>query len=198
MVKIPYDQQLTLPDIPLGEMNCYPWDESGYTPKGTFTLVYNEEALRVRLTSPVEHPLVLTMEDEGPVWEDNCLEFFFAPYQGCPDYINFECNALGAMVIGKGPDRDHRVSVVEELKGQMDVCTVVRPGKGFEVHYTVPLKALAALFGRETLKKGDVIRMNFYICGEKTDPMHFGMWNPIVVAEPDFHRPEFFGEGVLD
>lgn len=197
MLKIPYQKDLILPEAPLGRMNIYPWDETGYTPEGTITMVYNEEALRVRLTSPIAELTVLTNRDNGPVWEDNCLELFLAPYAVDPAYINFECNALGAMVIGKGPGRADREDLIDALKHRMNVKTVITPGKGFEVHYTIPLAALANLFGKPTLQKGDALRLNAYICGEATPIAHFGMLFPIHTPAPDFHRPEFFQEAVL-
>ena len=41
------------------------------------------------------------------------------------------------------------------------------------------------------------LQCNFYKCGDKTDTPHFLSWNPVEVASPDFHRPEFFGELIL-
>ncbi len=198
MLKIPYHKELLLPEAPLGKMNLFPWDETGYTPEGTITMVYNEKALRVKLTSPVDTLTVLTNQDNGPVWEDNCLELFLAPYGADPAYINFECNALGAMVIGRGAGRENREDLVASIKPQMNVETVIRPGKGFEVHYTIPLAALSALYGRPMLQKGDVLRLNAYICGEATPIAHFGILFPIDTPAADFHRPEFFQEAVLD
>lgn len=198
MLKIPYDKELRLPESPLGKMNLYPWDETGYTPEATITMVYNEEALRVRLQSPVTELTVLTNHDNGPVWEDNCLELFLAPYADHPDYINFECNPLCAMVIGKGAGREERISLVSLLKPQMNVSSTIHAGKGYEINYTIPLAALAELYDRPLLKSGDVLRLNAYICGEATPIMHFGMLFPIQTPEPDFHRSEFFGEAVLD
>lgn len=197
MLKIPYDKDLILPSAPLGEMGIYPWDETGYTPKATITMVYNEDFLRVRLQSPVDQLTVLTNTDGGPVWKDNCMELFLAPYGDHPDYINFECNPIGAMVIGKGPGRGNRISMVSLLKPLMNVSTTIYAGKGYEINYTIPLGALAEIYDRPTLQKGDTIRMNAYICGEATPIMHFGMLFPIENPTPDFHRPEFFGEVVL-
>ena len=197
MLKIPYNENLTLPDSPLGRMNIYPWDETGYTPEATITMVYNEQALRVRLTSPVTELTVLTNKDNGEVWKDNCLELFLAPYADHPDYINFECNALAAMVIGKGADRHDRANLVAQLKPQMQVYSKIH-AEGFEVNYTIPLAALAEIYDRPLLQKGAVMRLNAYICGEATPIMHFGMLFPIQTPAPDFHRPEFFGEAVLD
>ncbi|MGI6239399.1 MAG: carbohydrate-binding family 9-like protein, partial [Christensenellales bacterium] len=33
---------------------------------------------------------------------------------------------------------------------------------------------------------------NFYTCDESIHP-HFGVWNHVAAAQPDFHRPECFG-----
>jgi hypothetical protein len=198
MLKIPYNKDLTLPEAPLGKMNLYPWDNAGYTPEATLKMVYNESALRVCLYAAVETPTVLTNQDDGPVWEDDCLELFLAPYAEDPDYINFECNALGAMVIGKAASRADRQNLIAALKPQMGVYTVNYPGKGFEVHYTLPLAALAELYNKPLLKKGDMMRLNAYKCGEATPIPHFGMLFPIENPTPDFHRPEFFQEAVLD
>ena len=197
MLKIPYDKDLKLPAAPLGAMELYPWDESGYTPKATITMVYNEEMLRVRLQSPICELTVLTNQDDGPVWKDNCLELFLAPYPDHPDYINFECNPLCAMVIGKGAGRKNRISLVSLLKPLMKVSSTIYAGKGYEINYTIPLAALAEIYDRPLLQKGDILRMNAYICGEATPIMHFGMLFPIETPAPDFHRPEFFGEAVL-
>ena len=198
MLKIPYDKDLNLPEAPLGKMNVYPWDEKGYTPEAAITMVYNDEFLRVRLQSPVAELTVLTNYDNGPVWEDNCLELFLAPYADHPDYINFECNPIGAMVIGKGAGRAERISLVSLLKPLMNVTSTIYAGKGYEINYTVPLAALAEIYDRPLLKKGDILQMNAYICGEATPVMHFGMLFPIQNPTPDFHRPEFFGKAILD
>lgn len=41
------------------------------------------------------------------------------------------------------------------------------------------------------------IKANFYKCGDETSVPHYVSWSPIEVENPDFHRPEFFGELVL-
>ena len=38
---------------------------------------------------------------------------------------------------------------------------------------------------------------NFYKCGDETEFPHFGAWKEVAVPEPDFHRPEYFGELTL-
>ena len=35
---------------------------------------------------------------------------------------------------------------------------------------------------------------NFYKCGDETSIPHYVTWNPVKTKEPDYHRPEFFGQ----
>ena len=184
---------------PQGFIECYPWDEKNYCPRGELTLSYDENNLYVKLFAPIQEELtVLTKEDDGPVWEDNCLEFFFAPFGKEEDYLNIECNPAGAMVIGKGAGRADRVSVVNLLKPQMQVQTSVEKGKGWQVSYAIPFAAIGVLYQKSYApEKGDSFSFNAYLCGEKTPIMHFGSWSPIDTPAPDFHRPEYFGIGVF-
>ena len=38
---------------------------------------------------------------------------------------------------------------------------------------------------------------NFYKCGDATLLPHYLSWSQIDTEQPDFHRPEFFGELLL-
>ena len=42
----------------------------------------------------------VTTEDQGPVWEDSCVEFF-CQVPGDKHYYNFETNCIGAMVASR-------------------------------------------------------------------------------------------------
>ncbi len=189
----------TLPPMPLGYIDQYPWDREGYCPKGEVFFSYDESALYVKLFAPIKEELtVLTREDNGPVWEDNCMEFFFAPFGREEDYLNIECNSVGAMVIGKGAGRHDRQSVVATMKPHMNVKAEVLPQKGWQVTYTLPFALVEEIYGKPFApKKGDTFCFNAYICGEKTPIMHFGSWSPIDAPAPDFHRPECFGIGEM-
>ena len=41
------------------------------------------------------------------------------------------------------------------------------------------------------------LRANFYKCADKTKRPHFVSWQPILLPNPDFHCPQFFGEIIL-
>ena len=51
------------------------------------------------------------------------------------------------------------------------------------------------------LASGQKMRGNFFICGDKTEYPHYGMWNgadPAVFPKPDFHQPVNFAPMVLE
>ena len=43
-------------------------------------------------------------------------------------------------------------------------------------------------------EKPEMLKGNFYKCGDKCAQPHFLSWAPIDLPEPNFHCPEFFGE----
>ena len=45
---------------------------------------------------------------------------------------------------------------------------------------------------------GKKLRANFYKCGDRMPVKHYVTWNPIGWPQPDYHRPEYFGELVFE
>lgn len=141
----------------------------------------------------------VTTEDQGPVWEDSCVEFF-CQVPGDQHYMNFECNCIGAMVGSRrlGRDEEVRPFSAEEMAQIKRKCTF--PREAFEekdglfewdVELQIPLKLI---FRESEPVFPQKIRANFYKCADKTKKPHFLSWQPIDLPKPDFHCPEFFGE----
>jgi len=63
--------------------------------------------------------------------------------------------------------------------------------------YRLPLKLFEKYYG-EKVSSGLEASANFYKCGDQTEFLHYGAWNPIQSPMPDFHRPEFFGRIIFD
>ena len=101
-------------------------------------------------------------------------------------------NSAGASLISVGASRYDRVRI--------DEITVPPPVKAdrsdekWSVEVFFSLDALARIFGEILLAPGVILYGNFYKCGDGTAVPHYGMWSPVGTAEPDFHRPEYFGE----
>ena len=51
----------------------------------------DREALFLKWQGKGEQLRAVTTEDQGPVWEDSCVEFF-CQGPGDDHYFNFECN----------------------------------------------------------------------------------------------------------
>jgi hypothetical protein len=128
------------------------------------------------------------------------VEFFFNPYPHVrEDYMNFETNVLGALLLGFGyiRPRGRLWHILPERFGI--VSTVTDPakydGKFWEISYFIPFAILNEVYGAQGLGSGSKMRGNFYtICGVPGELFHAGTWNPT----PEFHDRFGFGELILE
>jgi len=132
------------------------------------------------------------------VWEDSCVEFFIS-LEGDANYYNFEFNAIGTVLGAYGPDRNHREWIPDEILGLIQT----RPSLGrkvianmegnikWELDIVLPVKSFC--HHKVTDIAGNKARANFYKCGDKLDKPHFLSWNPVLLPEPNFHSPPYFG-----
>lgn len=183
-------------DAPKAEIACYKWTE-GYTPYAFAQLIYVRDlGLALHMEAYESDPKsVYTMYNQ-PVYTDSCLEFFVNCNPDQTLYINFEMNANGAFLSALRPGRKGKQPIHELMS---DLPAVM--AKKFEDHWSVDafftLSQIKTLFGKDTFETGDVLLGNFYKCGDETPIPHFGMWAPIDLEAPDFHRPEFFGKLII-
>ncbi|MCQ2077825.1 MAG: hypothetical protein MJZ20_12510 [Bacteroidaceae bacterium] len=145
----------------------------------------------------------VAVEDQQPVWEDSCVEFF-CQVPGEKMYMNFETNCIGTMVASRRFSRTENIvpfssaqmATIQRWSSLGERCVIT--GKDatptdWEVKIGIPW---ALLLGH-TPSFPLTLRVNFYKCGDKTKYPHFVSWSPIQTSEPDFHRPEFFREITL-
>jgi hypothetical protein len=111
-------------------------------------------------------------------------------------YINVEATPAAVMHIGVGDGR-HGRDVYKELPGGFTASASRHAGEWWAVSYTIPAGLLRERFGAE-LRPGMKMRGNFYKCGDLTAFPHYGMWHAYDLPAPDFHRPELFGEFILE
>lgn len=199
-------------------------DAFPYCPETSVEIDNNHDFLFLKYTVKGEQLRAATIDDQGPVWEDSCVEFF-CQVPGDRHYMNFETNCVGAMVAScrLGRDEDVQPFSPDEMALIERKCTfpreVIEEKDGlFEwtVELKIPLKlifqnpqpqpAAVSLLGAtepSTQSKTNELsfplklRANFYKCADKTKKPHFVSWQPINLPSPNFHCPEFFGEIVL-
>lgn len=176
----------------------YPWDENGYKPEVLFTLGVNEDGFTMHIVTQESNPRREETKQLNFVHFDSCVEWFvnFLPRE-CDRYFNFEVNANGVMYVAFRKDRyDFKVLDPEDVEA-LGIKAVIHP-ESWEISYTVPFTLIEKYIPGYQFKEGMTIRANFYKCGEKTRMPHFGIWNGPFTEKPDFHRPEFFADVVMD
>ena len=167
-------------------------------PETTVEVSNDHEWLMLKWHVKGEQLRAVTTEDQGPVWEDSCVEFF-CQVPGDDYYCNFECNCIGAMVGSRRRSRSDDVQpfTPEQMARIERKCTYAR--KAFEekdgmfeweVEERIPLDLI---FGNRKPELPQVLRANFYKCADKTKKPHYVSWQPIELPTPNFHCPQFFG-----
>lgn len=174
------------------------WEKFPYCPSVRFRIAHTADA--VLLHYQVEEEMVRGKytEDNGAVWTDACVEFFIAPAAD-GYYYNVETNCIGTVLVGAGVGRNNREHAPAELLSRIKRWASLgheaqekQGGVCWEVALMIPYET----FFRSDVKclDGKTVRGNFYKCGDELQTPHFVSWNPIGVSEPDFHRPDAFGE----
>ena len=180
------------------EIACVNWSEFPYKPSVTFKMAYSEKAIAIMFEVSEDHVKAVTMENNGPVWEDSCVEFFVQAPDG-KYYTNFEMNCAGTMLAALRTSRhDPEKFNAQQFEAVRRITSLPHEpidsraqGQSWWAIEVIPFEA----FGYS--EKPESLRANLYKCGDKCDQPHFLSWSPIGLPSPDFHCPEFFGEIIL-
>lgn len=139
--------------------------------------------------------------DQDPVWQDSCVEFF-CQVPGSKTYFNFEFNCIGTCLATERKSRTEDVSPLSaekmsQIKRYASLGNEPFEEKKGNFDWTLTVEIPFKLLGIDPDNLPASIKANFYKCGDETSVPHYVSWSPIEVENPDFHRPEFFGELVL-
>lgn len=169
------------------------WPEYPYSPDVTVYIASSDTALCLLYKVKEEHVLGAVLENNGPVWEDSCVETFIKDPVG-DGYYNIEVTCIATKLAA------HRLSRTEfELFDAESIsrirCFSTLPhtqtdlsNEKWMIGKIIPFASLGLEKAPESLK------VNFYKCGDKCRQPHFLSWSPIDLPTPNFHCPEFFGE----
>jgi len=154
----------------------------------------------IYLSYEVEEPQVRAVNTafNSPVWEDSCVEFFFAPEGDF--YYNFEMNAIGTLLCGYGKDRHSRKRLDDKIlrkvhtKSSLGRDAFEKTGdiRSWKLEARIPIEVL--IFSKIENLSGMKARGNFYKCGDKLDHPHYLSWKAVQTPDPNFHLPEQFGQ----
>ena len=179
----------------IGEV-CWP-DRYPYHPDVSFAVARSRTHIAVLYHVRSLDLRSLALEDNGPVWEDSCCEFFASdPSDGT--YYNFEMNCIGTLLASRRTSRTDCIHFGSGELGRVDRYSSLERRqydmKGGRFFWEAGLGIPFDLIGFKGFPEGATARVNFYGCGDKCEHVRFLSWNPIVAPAPDFHRPEYFGE----
>ena len=176
----------------------YPWDENGYRPEVDYVLSADESGFCMHMTVYERDPRRTETEHQKDIYKDSCAEWFvnFAP-EICDRYFNFEVNANGAMYAAFRKNRYEYAFLPAGDMEKLEIQAEIRDDR-WEVRYRVPFSLIRKYIPDYRFEEGMKIRTNFYKCGDETAYPHFGIWNESPLKKPDFHRPEYFAEVILD
>lgn len=182
------------------QVDQYPWGRD-YMPKTNASVILWEQGgsgIIVRMECMEKNPEAKHEKNDAPVYEDSCLECFlnFDP-DNTDAYINLEANANGVLLCEYGKGREDRIKL-SQMQCAPPAVQVKRLEDRWICYFIIPMQTIHSLYGKLWFLPGDKIRGNFYKCGGKTAHPHYGSWCPIDSQQPDFHRPDCFGDMEID
>jgi len=168
------------------------WEEFSCNLKTTARILYNDHGIYVRLQTDEKPLLARHVKQNDAVCCDSCMEFFFRPNENDPRYLNFEFNPFGTMYLAVRTSRFDPVHPTED-KTFFSVKSCV-DDKAWTLQFCVPFEFIHRIFGSHT----KTMYGNLYKCGEDTISPHYATYYPVLTEQPDFHRPEYFGEFIFE
>ena len=176
------------------------WPEAfPYKPKVEFAAAHTGDALLLHYRVEEQSVRAVAVKDHEHIWEDSCVEFFIMPAAD-GFYYNLECNCTGKLLVAVGKDRNERTPAPAEVMQNIDrwaslgtepFDTRQEPTK-WELALRVPVTTF--FMHKFNGFDGLTAKGNAYKCGDCLPVPHFISWNPIRTVNPDFHRPDFFGQ----
>ena len=176
--------------------------EFPYRPITTFNIAYSSDALYIKYDVHGSMLRAIYTNDQEPVHEDSCVEFFCKKLDG-NNYMNFEFNCIGTCCAAKRKIDTKEICLLssEEIQKIERYSSLGRRAfKEMEGMFTWDLvvKIPFSLLGFGEGKIPEKLLGNFHKCADGTESPHYLSWAPIGAKTPDFYRPEFFGELILD
>lgn len=181
----------------------YMGERPAHLPDVNFKMAYDTENLYVIFKVKDKNVRAVAETFHGPVWEDSCVEFFFAPASDASEgYFNVEINCGGTMLLNfqKEPRKD-MVCFPEDACKKVTIAAthpkIVNPEITEEhewiIEYSLPLAILEGYRPIVKPESGVIWRANFYKCADMTSTPHWLTWSFINLPEPNFHVPDAFG-----
>lgn len=173
------------------------WNEFPYKPEVRFLIGHGNTEIYLQYNVRERNTRARYLQDDDPVWNDSCVEFFFSPAED-DTYYNLEVNCIGTLLLGYGHKKPNRKRAGQDiLKKIRRISSLKHEVAEFsgEINWSVTLAIPVDVFYGHAINSlsGMQCRANFYKCGDEMKEPHYLSWMPIHTVSPNFHLPEFFG-----
>ena len=186
--------------VPSHKVDCLNWPEYPYKPRVRFKIAHNGDEIFLQF-KVIEKGVRGTFEyDYGSEpWKDSCVEFFMIPNLSKPDYYNIEMTCIGHGTFACGPDRNHRHnfddSVISRIRRVASLGSKRIVKEKGRCCWSLTMAIPFDIYGLDGASiSGKALLANFYKCGDDMPVPHYVTWSPVGCENPDYHRPEYFGE----
>lgn len=180
-------------NVPKAEINNNCGSNYSYLPNTKACIIHNDKGIMIKFETD-ELPYVKYYNHNDQVNRDSCVEFFFYPdYENDKRYFNFEINAAGILSLGIGESEYQRERIYCTDYGIFDIENYTYD-KGWKLKIFIPFEFIKKYYNNIS----NTIKGNLYKCGDRTPKPHYGAWSPILTEKPEFHRPEYFGDFILE
>lgn len=196
------ESAFNMANIPFNDIDVINWPGFDYNPKVKFRIAYSTDELYIKYYV-LERDLkaVFGADSASMPYKDSCCEFFVEPVPG-RGYYNLELNCIGKGTFSyKEGDRKVRFGsdVLNKIRRSSSLgdkpIGIIAGAENEYKEWTLTVAIPFELFSEAKMipSKGNIIRANFYKCGDEMPQKHYFSWNPIDTPKPNFHTPAFFG-----
>lgn len=174
------------------------WEEFRYKPEIKFKIAHCGDQILLKYYVREKSIQAKVSSINGDVYKDSCVEFFIS-LTSDESYYNFEFNCIGVPHVAFGNGRHNRrllpVEILQAIKTRSSLGNKTFEEKqgdfSWELFVQIPINCF--INNKMDKLSGLSVKGNFYKCGDELSEPHFVTWNPVKTANPDYHRPEFFG-----
>jgi hypothetical protein len=171
----------------------YQWIEDNKT-QVKVSLFYKNTTLYINFDVFENEIRRKTTHNNDKVYQDSCVECFFQIPES-REYYNFEFSASSFVLVGRGENRDNRISFNDETLNQIKrKVTILDEGEELS-HWMIDIEIDLIKWGliKDLDLQKQELKANFYKCGDKLKSPHYFSLFDINSENPDFHKPDSFG-----
>lgn len=188
--------------LPSHQINCRNnWTGTRDGVDVSFIPSYNDEGIQITFTTKGAPLICNHMSNQSAVCADSCVEFFIMTNEEGV-YINFEFNILGYVNASRRTGRNNSTPLLPDEIAMIKREPTYHADGPFVFEdleddtWIITVNIPWALIGI-TPEPGMTLRGNFQACSDDATPPYYQTWSPIETPQPDYHRPEFFGNIIL-